>query len=156
VSSISDATNSTLTLSGVQLSDAGSYSVTVSNPFGSTNSLNAELTVISAGPTSGLVVPNYSATNQYNGGGGIFSEVTREQGVYKATEFPPYPIVISEIRWRPDANAGGPVSTTVSNLVVHLSTTQANPDHLSTTFTQNTGSDDTLVFSGVFHASTSF
>ena len=48
------ATNATLTLAGVQPSQAGSYSVVVSNPFGSATSSNAVLTVFSA-PT---VQPN--------------------------------------------------------------------------------------------------
>lgn len=43
--SISSATNSTLTLSNVQSSAAGSYYVMVSNPSGSTNSASAILTV---------------------------------------------------------------------------------------------------------------
>lgn len=42
---IAGATNSVLTLANVSFSQAGSYSVTVSNTFGSTNSTNAILTV---------------------------------------------------------------------------------------------------------------
>ena len=42
---LADATNSVLVIPSVQLSDAGSYSVGVSNAFGSTNSSNALLTV---------------------------------------------------------------------------------------------------------------
>ena len=53
--SISGATNSTLTLSNVQLSAAGSYYATVSNPYGSTNSGNAVLTV--ENPTSPSCTP---------------------------------------------------------------------------------------------------
>ena len=58
--SITNATNSTLTLSNVQLSDAGSYHVTVNNPYGSTNSVDATLTVTNpvpacTPPPSGLV-----------------------------------------------------------------------------------------------------
>jgi hypothetical protein len=42
---IPDATNSTLTLTNVQLTNAGAYSVTVTNQFGSTNSSDAMLSV---------------------------------------------------------------------------------------------------------------
>ncbi len=42
---IADATNASLTLANVQLNQAGSYSVLVSNAFGSTNSIAAVLTV---------------------------------------------------------------------------------------------------------------
>jgi Immunoglobulin domain/Immunoglobulin I-set domain len=46
--SIDDATNSSLTLTDVQLAQSGSYSVTVANFAGSTVSSNAELTVFHA------------------------------------------------------------------------------------------------------------
>jgi hypothetical protein len=39
---------------------------------------------------------------------------------------------------------------TVSNVQIHLSTTQRPPDGLSPVFGENTGPDDTLVFSGSF------
>jgi hypothetical protein len=42
---IVNATNVTLTLVNVQPTDAGNFAVTVSNPYGSTNSINASLTV---------------------------------------------------------------------------------------------------------------
>jgi hypothetical protein len=42
---IAGATNATLTLSNVQLTNAGNYAVTVTNLYGSTNSSNAMLTV---------------------------------------------------------------------------------------------------------------
>ncbi|HLX69361.1 MAG TPA: FG-GAP-like repeat-containing protein, partial [Verrucomicrobiae bacterium] len=50
--SIDGATGATLTLSNVQLSAAGSYYVTVSNPYGSTNSASAMLTVTNPSPPS--------------------------------------------------------------------------------------------------------
>jgi hypothetical protein len=43
---ITNATNATLTLANVQLTDAGNYVVQVSNPAGTTNSLAATLTVV--------------------------------------------------------------------------------------------------------------
>jgi hypothetical protein len=55
---ILNATNAILTLTNVQLSQAGNYSVTVSNIVGSTNSANAVLTVnvpVCDPPPSGLV-----------------------------------------------------------------------------------------------------
>ena len=56
--SIPDATNSTLTLANLQLSDAGNYYVVVSNPYGSTNSAMVTLSVtavVCTPPPSGLV-----------------------------------------------------------------------------------------------------
>jgi hypothetical protein len=46
---LNGATNSVLNLSNVQLSDAGNYSVVVSNPFGTVTSSNALLTVNTGG-----------------------------------------------------------------------------------------------------------
>ncbi|HXJ73639.1 MAG TPA: immunoglobulin domain-containing protein, partial [Candidatus Dormibacteraeota bacterium] len=57
---ITDATNATLQLSNVQLSDAGLYSVTVSNSFGSDTSHEARLTVIQPPPPSALAITGFS------------------------------------------------------------------------------------------------
>ena len=49
-----------------------------------------------------LVVPNYATNSQVpNAAEGVFSAITRHQIVYGASEFPPYPIVITKIQWRP-------------------------------------------------------
>ncbi|HXF10900.1 MAG TPA: LamG-like jellyroll fold domain-containing protein, partial [Desulfuromonadaceae bacterium] len=45
---IGGATGASLTLTNVQLAQAGNYSVTVTNAFGSTNSINAALTVVTS------------------------------------------------------------------------------------------------------------
>src|SRR5262249_16904805 len=42
------------------------------------------------------------------------------------------------------------------NLQIKLSTTIASPDHLSTIFAQNSGPDETTVFSGVANVSSAF
>jgi hypothetical protein len=47
---IANATNATLTLNNVQLNQSGNYSVQVSNPYGTTNSVNALLTVYGIPP----------------------------------------------------------------------------------------------------------
>jgi hypothetical protein len=144
------ATNSSLTLTNVQTSLTGTYSVQVANSFGSTNSLNASLNI-------GFVVPNASANRQFiNSGEAIFRSVMREQTVYTASEFPFYPIIISEIRWRPDSSSGGPITTTISNIQVNLSTTLAAPDQLNFVFSQNIGKDDTMVFSGAMNVTSAF
>ena len=61
VATITGATNSTYTIPTIQAADAGSYSVTISNPLGATNSAAATLTV--------LPVDNYAAQVAYNGAG---------------------------------------------------------------------------------------
>ena len=62
--SITGATNSTLALNNVQLSEAGSYYVVVSNPFGSTNSSSATLTVTNPPPPPNPPVISSEPTNQ--------------------------------------------------------------------------------------------
>lgn len=136
------ATNSSLVLTNFQVVMAGSYSVQISNAYGATMSSNADLLI-------GFVVPRYAASNQIVGvAEGIFTSILREQVVYNSSELPFYPIIIKDIRWRPDAITGGPVSTIISNLQINLSTTINNADHLNSIFAQNTGADDTMVFSG--------
>jgi hypothetical protein len=80
--SITGATNSTLTLSNVQLSATDSYYVTVSNPYGSTNSTSATLTVMNPPPPpSG--VPVITSINPAAGLAG--SEVTITGSNFAAT-----------------------------------------------------------------------
>ena len=148
---IAGATNASLTLTNVQFPSQGKYSVRVSNIYDSIYSSSANLAVQIL-----VVVPNYAATNQPNGASGDLKEVIRLQLVYGASEFPPYPIIIDDIQWRPDVVNGGPVTTTISNIQVNLSTTPKKADQLSFTFSQNTGTNDTVVFSGAMNVASSF
>lgn len=68
---ISGANSSTLTLSNIQSSDAGVYTVVVSNEFGSETSNNAELTVLVPGPYSGspIPIPGKIEIEEYDVGG---------------------------------------------------------------------------------------
>jgi hypothetical protein len=62
--SIAGATNSTLTRTNVQMTDAGIYSVVVSNNLGSATSSNATLTVVALSGTSNIVAQwNFNNTN---------------------------------------------------------------------------------------------
>ena len=146
---VAGATNASLVITNVQFNNIGLYSVRTINSYGSVISSNALLTI-------GLIVPNYSASNQIHGADGSFNSITRQETVYAASEFPPYPIVISEIRLRPDIDAGGPLSITLPNAQFSFSTTQAKPDQLSSTFSQNIGTNYTVVFSGALSISTTF
>ena len=105
---------------------------------------------------NGLIVPNYAISNQIVTADGTLNQPLREQMVYGASQFPTNPIVITQLRWRPDAIVDGPLAVTISNLQIRLSTATANPDHLSTVFAQNTGPDNTVVFNGVASVSTAF
>jgi len=76
-----------------------------------------------------IVVPNYATNSQVaNAAEGEFNEVIRYQAVYGASEFPPYPIVISAIQWRPDTYQSAPVTnTTIPQIQINLSTTTILP-----------------------------
>jgi len=56
---------------------------------------------------------------------------------------------ITDLFFRADAYSAG-FFATVSDVDIHLSTTQRPPDGLSPIFSENTGPDDMLVFSGSF------
>lgn len=143
-------TNSTLVVTNVQANMAGFYSVQVANKYGSVVSSNANLSI-------GIVIPNYATSYQVsNNAESLFVNALREQTVYGASQFPPYPILIAELRWRPDPIVGRALTNSVSNLQINLSTTGSNADHLSSTFSSNIGPDDIAVFSGPALLSTSF
>jgi hypothetical protein len=146
---VAGATNSTLILTNAQLDKAGFYFAQVSNVYGSTNSSSASLNF-------GLVIPNYAASNQTPDADGSFSTPFREDDVYASSEFPQYPILIKEIRFRPAGAVGGPISTVLSNVQFNLSTTKALPDQLNANFDQNIGPDNTTVFAGTLSLSTAF
>jgi PEP-CTERM motif-containing protein len=94
-----------------------------------------------------IVAPNgYESTEGNNSGSFPFNNFTgRYQQAYSASEFVASPISISEIAFRTDVPAGDTWLNEMS-FTVHLSTS-ANPvGSLSTTFADNIGADDTLVF----------
>jgi hypothetical protein len=108
--------------------------------------------------TSGLtlVVPKTAEGTHQPHGASTFRDAWRYQHVYGSVEFPQQPILIRELRYRPDATLGGPFTTIVANIQFNLSTTTRNPDALSSTLAQNVGPDDTLVFQGSLPLSSRF
>ena len=108
-------------------------------------------------PSAGLVVPTSLAENDSPYGAGTLRAAGyRLQEVYGAENFPAAPLVITELRYRPDATYGFAFDTIVADLQIHLSTTTRNPDGLSATFANNIGADETEVFSGELEISSSF
>ena len=106
--------------------------------------------------TPTVVVPNGDANVEGNsnngypfdlGGVGLTSQ--RYQQVYAASQFSGIPSgggLITEIVFRPDAFSGGAFMSTLPDMQIDLSTTSARDDGLSTTFANNVGADDTVVF----------
>jgi hypothetical protein len=76
----------------------------------------------------------------------------RWQQVYGASDFARVgaPMFITEIRFETALNSPGFVDTSLANLRIDFSTTARVPDGLSSTFAENIGANDTVVFSGPF------
>ncbi|MBI1176447.1 hypothetical protein GC207_03305 [bacterium] len=81
--------------------------------------------------------------------GTLYSPGMRSQVVYGASNFPQGPLTITEIRFRRDINEP-PVSNASASVTLKLSTTSRSPGGLSTTFADNTGSDEVTVFDGTW------
>jgi hypothetical protein len=72
----------------------------------------------------------------------------RYQQVYASTEFAALsgPAFITQLLFRPDAVFGFAFSSTLPDIQIDLSETHAAPNALSTTYANNVGADDTVVY----------
>jgi hypothetical protein len=108
------------------------------------------LSAVGAAQAETLVVPNSLSTTEGDFFGTLISAPFRYQQVYKDSEFTflsgAQPLEITQIAFRPDATRGSAFSYTLSDIQINLSTTQAEPDNLNTTFANNVGANDTVVF----------
>ena len=100
-----------------------------------------------------IVVPNAQEFSEGNSNNGFPFNLPpgnsiRYQQVYAAADFSGLhtPMLINEIRFRPDASIGGAFASLLPEIEISLSTTQRTPGSLSTTFADNVGPDDTIVF----------
>ncbi len=98
-----------------------------------------------------IVVPNALATadgNSFQDGGPV---PVRVMQIYGASQFAALsgPVLITQLAYRPDTSPGpsGPRSL---NLQLFASTTSRSVAGLSSTFAENIGADNTLVFSGTW------
>jgi hypothetical protein len=151
-----DQTNSLLTLPTVNDFNAGNYSATVINPYGAVTSQVARLTVDLRAQV--IVAPNALAANdgntfQTSPAGGPTS--VREMTIYDASEFGSLsgPAFLTQFAWRPDTSPGPSGPRTVT-LRIFASTTSRSVAGLSTTFDENVGTNNTLVFSGTLNWTT--
>lgn len=121
------------------------------------NLVKAVFLALIAGAAFGstIVIPGADAATNGAGGNDFpfnladqFRTEIRYQQVYAGSAFGTGPILITGIAFRLDEDAtfGHAFSTTLPNVRIDLSTTSANPDALSTTFANNVGADDTIVF----------
>ncbi len=150
---IDGATNVSLVISNTLEADAGAYLVAVGNEFGTVTSAVATLTVVDH---VDLIVHPHFITNEGGGGSSSLFQTIRLQESYAASMFPTQKILITEIRWRPSAPAGKAFTNTISNFQLNLSTFAGEPAQMSTTFANNVGADDTVVYNGPLALSSAF
>ena len=105
-----------------------------------------------------VLVPRPNAANTLNGTRSPFLITTdqapsaRHQQVFGAQDFqsPGAPLRITDLSFARYPGTS-PIDVSLANVAIHFSTTSRNPDELSSTFAQNVGADDRLVFSGPLH-----
>jgi len=78
------------------------------------------------------------------------------QQLYDASLFSGQSGVIDQIQFRLDGDAIGATFDSAHNIEVRLSHTSITPDTMSTTFSNNVGSDETIVFSDYIRFSSSY
>lgn len=105
-----------------------------------------------------VVVPNIAVTTDSAFGSGVLQAANyRHQSAYGSNHFPQdIGLLITELRYRPDYFYGRAFTTTVANIQFNLSTTTRNPESLNSTFANNIGGDETVVFSGALTFSSRF
>jgi len=108
-----------------------------------------------------VVVPNVNATVEGDSNNAFPFNISsmRYQQVYSSSQFSSFggPEMITQIIFRPDATTGNAFSSTLPQIQIDLSTTSATPATLNTTFSNNVGTDDTVVFGpGPLSLSSSF
>jgi hypothetical protein len=107
-----------------------------------------------------VVVPNEFATVEGPNNNNIPFSTTvahyRYQQIHAASEFAGIsgPHFITGVRFRPDGTTTYPAWTNTMDLDLRFSTTSAAPDSLSTTFADNIGTDEAVVYSGEITLST--
>lgn len=105
------------------------------------------------GPTLTHVIPAGLEETDGNYYSGTLREAQlRQQIVYGAANFPAGNVTITELRFRRDIGEP-PFSNASANVTVKLSTTSRGTGNLSATFAENSGADETTVFSGVWNYS---
>ncbi|HSG71783.1 MAG TPA: hypothetical protein VLA12_15285, partial [Planctomycetaceae bacterium] len=114
-----------------------------------------------------VVVPNSlesfegNSENSFPFNIGVLSSIGLEsmrcQQIYSADQFSSLtqPVLITEIRFRPDGAFGLPFDSELPDVQISLSTSSASPDGLSLIFAENVGPDETIVHDGALHLSSS-
>jgi hypothetical protein len=98
-----------------------------------------------------IVVPNEYQNTEAPAGGAIPTGPFRFQQVFAASQFAGLPSgqrTIVSFAMRPDASVTAPISFTLADTVLKMSTTSRKPGELSTAFSENVGTDEVVVFQG--------
>lgn len=108
------------------------------------------------GEETTLVIPNGARNSENGGASAALSVPIRFQEVYSANNFPSYPVLITELRLRPDSTYGFAVDEQLSRIRFVLSSTLKAPGDLSVNFDENFGVDQTVVYDGPWRVTSSF
>ena len=102
-----------------------------------------------------LILPTNAANSLVAlGSGQLRAANYRIQEVYGAQNFAvPGALYITELRYRPDSTYGSSFNTVIGNIEIRLSTTTREADALSQNYSQNPGTDETLVYGGALSIS---
>jgi hypothetical protein len=111
--------------------------------------------VVRVGASTVVVPAGYSTVDGHDGTL-ILSQVIRMQECYGAALFPPTPITIQEIRFRPSTVYGQAFTSTIPEIQITMGTTTRSPEALSSTFANNLGSNSVVVFHGAAPVSSTF
>jgi hypothetical protein len=139
-------TNTVLNLTNVNIHDTGPYAVRVANVVSEATSTPAYLTLNQGSGI--LVIPPAYEAQEAPANAGSFVSNYRMQTVYAAGLFPANPVLIHEIRWRPDRAADASFVIGEFHLELRLSTTLTQPESLSLVFAENSGSDEVVAHDG--------
>lgn len=102
-----------------------------------------------------VVPPAYWDTEGLSGAGDLVHTV-HIQTIYSSVYFTNGPLLIREIRYRPSTAYGFAFTQTIASVKINLSTTKTSPGQASTTFANNRGGNDMLVFDGPANLSSRF
>lgn len=123
--------------------------------YGSGLKIQVVIALLTNSWTETIVPPEYAGIEP-GSGSSLLRSAIRLQQVHAASAFPPFPILVRELRFRPSSLYGEPFSTIIPDFRIHMSTTQRGPRSLHARFVANIGDGSTLVFRGPLRVSSQF
>jgi hypothetical protein len=98
-----------------------------------------------------VLVPSTMANTEGEFAAGVIQSDYHSQQVYSASEFSQLTAsenTLIRVDWRPDGNLVGPETYSAERWIMKFSTTPKNPGELDSTYANNVGSDEVVVYDG--------